>query len=408
MALFKPDTLRSSNPEAFGIVLYEEIDGAPKYNKDTGKLDISTIPSIPIVNFYTVVNKNNLQSITPVTGESDLDVGDQALVTSEGKVYVLVSLPSSTLSNWIGISSGLDDWRPIYTVSSSGSETSIGPNPLKLKEGEGITLTNNSDGTVLIESAAGVTSGDNKNKLYILGAQKLDGRNSVTSYSNSELSVKGYSASTGLVLSLGSVDSSPRITNKSENLILESGSGETDYSKIELGNSGYIGVKTLNLSLECTTTVFGGVYIRSSDVSEQEGGYIVKTKGNMLYLRDSLGFTFNDGSENGDTTISEGRVRAPIGFFQTSDKRVKTNISPINSKNSDNIELIEFDRTDVNHHGYGVLAQEVEKYYPSIVNTDKNGFKSVDYIELLLIKTKRLEDKVKELEKKLSKKEINL
>jgi hypothetical protein len=93
-----------------------------------------------------------------------------------------------------------------------------------------------------------------------------------------------------------------------------------------------------------------------------------------------------------------GAVSADEGFFDTSDARVKTNVRELNAANADAIKLVEFDRTDIEHHGYGVIAQEVEKVYPSVVNTDADGFKSVNYNEIAMIKIKSLEDKVARLE----------
>ena len=82
------------------------------------------------------------------------------------------------------------------------------------------------------------------------------------------------------------------------------------------------------------------------------------------------------------------------GFFDTSDARVKTNVVEIDASRADAVRLVEFDRTDKKHHGYGVIAQELEKVYPEMVNTDSEGFKSVNYNELAMVKIKYLEDKV--------------
>lgn len=100
----------------------------------------------------------------------------------------------------------------------------------------------------------------------------------------------------------------------------------------------------------------------------------------------------------GNQAIFSGSVSANGGFFDTSDARVKTNVRELNAINADAIKLVEFDRTDTEHHGYGVIAQEVEEVYPSVVNTDANGFKSVNYNEIAMIKIKYLEDKVARLE----------
>lgn len=91
-------------------------------------------------------------------------------------------------------------------------------------------------------------------------------------------------------------------------------------------------------------------------------------------------------------------VAAEGGFFDTSDARVKTNVKEIDASDADKVKLVEFDRTDKEHHGYGVIAQELEKVYPEMVNTDDEGFKSVNYNELAMVKIKYLEDKVARLE----------
>lgn len=91
-------------------------------------------------------------------------------------------------------------------------------------------------------------------------------------------------------------------------------------------------------------------------------------------------------------------VAAKGGFFDTSDARVKTNVKEIDASDADKVKLVEFDRTDKEHHGYGVIAQELEKVYPEMVNTDDEGFKSVNYNELAMVKIKYLEDKVARLE----------
>ena len=93
-----------------------------------------------------------------------------------------------------------------------------------------------------------------------------------------------------------------------------------------------------------------------------------------------------------------GAVSSTGGFFDTSDARVKTNVKEIDASGADRVRLVEFDRTDKEHHGYGVIAQELEGVYPEMVNTDSEGFKSVNYNELAMVKIKYLEDKVARLE----------
>lgn len=99
-----------------------------------------------------------------------------------------------------------------------------------------------------------------------------------------------------------------------------------------------------------------------------------------------------------NTVESASSISAFGGFFDTSDARVKANVVEIDASKADAVRLVEFDRTDKEHHGYGVIAQELEKVYPEMVNTDSEGFKSVNYNELAMVKIKYLEDKVARLE----------
>lgn len=101
---------------------------------------------------------------------------------------------------------------------------------------------------------------------------------------------------------------------------------------------------------------------------------------------------------NSGVYTQSGAVYASAGFYDTSDMRVKDNIESIDVSKADKIRLVEFDRTDREHHGYGVIAQELETVYPSMVNTNENGFKTVNYSEIYAVKIKYLEDKIAALE----------
>lgn len=118
---------------------------------------------------------------------------------------------------------------------------------------------------------------------------------------------------------------------------------------------------------------------------------------NAVYIEDNGILMSLQGFEGGAIT-STAAIYAVNGFFDTSDARVKTNVVEIDASKADAVRLVEFDRTDKKHHGYGVIAQELEKVYPEMVNTDSEGFKSVNYNELAMVKIKYLEDKVARLE----------
>lgn len=118
---------------------------------------------------------------------------------------------------------------------------------------------------------------------------------------------------------------------------------------------------------------------------------------NAVYIEDDGILMSLQGFEGGAIT-STAAIYAANGFFDTSDARVKTNVKEIDASGADRVRLVEFDRTDKEHHGYGVIAQELEEVYPEMVNTDSEGFKSVNYNELAMVKIKYLEDKVARLE----------
>ena len=113
-----------------------------------------------------------------------------------------------------------------------------------------------------------------------------------------------------------------------------------------------------------------------------------------------------DGLKDGDNvTFNEITATANIhaaGFFQSSDKRLKKNIENIDITKGD-IELVQFNWKESGKRGYGVIADDIEKIYPDVVTTRKDGFKQVNYIEALTIKIAQLEEKIKELEDKLNK-----
>ena len=113
-------------------------------------------------------------------------------------------------------------------------------------------------------------------------------------------------------------------------------------------------------------------------------------------------FTFDLTSWTGNLTIS-GTLTANA-LFKSSDVRLKELIQPINTSNIDNIDLIEFNWKSDNKKDYGVIAQDLEVYYPELVNTDDTGIKSVNYESLYAIKISRLEERIKELEDKLCQK----
>lgn len=143
-------------------------------------------------------------------------------------------------------------------------------------------------------------------------------------------------------------------------------------------------------------------YLTSSSLS----GYATQTWVNQqiaaIDIPDTSGFVTLTGTQTisgAKTFTNSNGVRSSYGFYDTSDIRLKSNIQDIELK--DKINLYEFDKQG--KHSYGVIAQEVEQLYPSVVNTDENGYKTVNYNEVLSIKCAELEAENKELKARLDK-----
>ena len=109
------------------------------------------------------------------------------------------------------------------------------------------------------------------------------------------------------------------------------------------------------------------------------------------------GMAVNGGIAVDNGTINcTGEISAANGFYETSDIRLKKNITPVHLPGK-RIRLCEFDKAG--RHGYGVIAQEVEKLYPSTVKENEEGHKVVNYIEILTIKCAEQDERIEALEK---------
>ena len=87
-------------------------------------------------------------------------------------------------------------------------------------------------------------------------------------------------------------------------------------------------------------------------------------------------------------------------YYATSDINKKTDITDISISNN-NIHTVAFKWKDTSIQSYGFIAQEIEKQYPELVNTDDDGSKTVNYIAALSLYTAQLENRIKILEDKL-------
>ena len=104
-----------------------------------------------------------------------------------------------------------------------------------------------------------------------------------------------------------------------------------------------------------------------------------------------------------------GSITATGDITAFSDINLKANLKPLQNtlKNIDKITGYQYTRTDLEDKSkvhIGLIAQEVEVYYPELVKTDEKGIKSLNYMgfcAVLLQQNKELLKRIEKLERKI-------
>jgi hypothetical protein len=138
--------------------------------------------------------------------------------------------------------------------------------------------------------------------------------------------------------------------------------------------------------------------------------------GGNIYLKPGI----DQSDTNDGLVIVNGSGTYTGTWTQASDRRFKDDITPIKNAAEivESLEGVEYrwkqkeysEKQFPNGKNIGLIAQDVEKVIPSLVETDKEGYKSIDYtkISVLLIeafkeqqkKIEELSNRIKELESK--------
>ena len=304
---------------------------------------------------------------------------DSITIAARGSSYSL-PLASNNTRGGIKLSSSTQGGTPNGITTTSGRTYAVQVNSSE-QAVVNVPWTNTtySEATT---SASGLMSSSDKTKLNSLSSNIIKSRNSYVECNMSTDKISIYAPSATVEVQGTSID-------------IHDNDKTTSFG--------------MNADGTITLTANNDVFLTSGECMIQVGPTGTQiTGGQDLYIDMNprfLGGTVQIGESGtsvglrvyGDVNI-DGQVQASGGFFDTSDARVKTNVKELDASKADKVRLVEFDRTDVEHHGYGVIAQELEKVYPEMVNTDDEGFKSVNYNELAMVKIKYLEDKVARLE----------
>ena len=156
-------------------------------------------------------------------------------------------------------------------------------------------------------------------------------------------------------------------------------------------------VEVLKEALKNKNTVIYGVLDDKVIIGNGNSNSARKT---VFKVSDSTGS--DTGGNNAKVTVT-GQVNATGGFYDDSDIRKKEILSNISLEKSYELldkcqEIIYVLKDDpVKKEQVGMIAQEVEEFFPEIVSTDNDGFKSLDYARLSVICLRLIKDIVEQI-----------
>ena len=123
----------------------------------------------------------------------------------------------------------------------------------------------------------------------------------------------------------------------------------------------------------------------------------------ILFVVGNGQFTTGVSRSNAFWVKDNGTAYSQNGFYDESDIRKKDVLSNISLEKSYELldkcqEIIYVLKDDpVKKEQVGMIAQEVEEFFPEIVSTDNNGFKSLDYARLSVICLRLIKDIVEQI-----------
>ena len=162
------------------------------------------------------------------------------------------------------------------------------------------------------------------------------------------------------------------------------------------------------MSIVSTSANYGG------KVDTQQGNIkqfvVSSTLANWIYKKLKNGLLVQTPANQKIPVLISSDLIVTGSLYNTSDERLKNNISEINDQSVDKLftlnPIIFSYKNDVKHKThYGVIAQDLEKVFPELVeNNNISGYKTVNYQELIpimLSKMKKMQNELDELKEHL-------
>lgn len=334
------------------------------------------------------------------------------IYTDQFKNYTLVEGEEYTFSAMIR--SNVAGKRLVFIGDFSGTinnikfyEGEIGTEWTRVVKTAKVTNTNTSDSYFQITIPSKWSAGASTDEYIELKELKLEKGNKATDWTPSTEDVEAE-INSKLSLSGGTIqgDVLPYTSAPQIGTIVATGPGEPTPTYISLGS---------------TDNYFEGVYAREFKGLADNALKLYTYGTGIQLLRTPI--AINEGNESTPVYFSNGVPVAcsiqntyvkkagdtmtgalyALAFYETSDVRkkdVKFDLSLDKCYDLiDKCQTIIYSLKGQTQEQVGMIAQEIEEFFPEVVATDKDGFKSLAYDRLVVICFKVLKDVIKRLEK---------
>jgi hypothetical protein len=143
-----------------------------------------------------------------------------------------------------------------------------------------------------------------------------------------------------------------------------------------------------NLTVTSIATATGGLTVGTGSLTAKSVLY--KSSGDGLYMHQG----YTDGAEQYRVENNGAVKNATNSYGAISDARLKENIADATPKLAalQKVRVVNYNLIGGKDKQIGVIAQELEQIFPGLVDTDKNGMKSVKYSVLVPILVKAVQE----------------